>query len=99
MPVHTLLKSLINRVIRIVLKNETSISGKMIDIDIYMNIKIQVDGDNLFVRGSSIKNIWIPESNLNLERMENATRKIALYKTMIAENSNLMEMSPKEMVE
>ncbi|KAH9385613.1 U6 snRNA-associated Sm-like protein LSm2 [Nematocida major] len=98
MPVHSLFKTLIKKSpVQIELKNTLVISGVVEDIDTFLNFKISsvtIDKNplnipmhttgSLFVRGSSVRGIWIEEADVQIKKLESATRKSMLYKKLTA---------------
>ncbi|KAI5160081.1 U6 snRNA-associated Sm-like protein LSm2 [Nematocida ausubeli] len=88
----TLFKTLINKRVRIELKNSLKITGLLEDIDTFFNFKLRdtdkidipfLRNKNIFIRGSAIKEIWMSEDDVNVKRLEDATRKALLYKKII----------------
>ncbi|EHY65998.1 U6 snRNA-associated Sm-like protein LSm2 [Nematocida ausubeli] len=88
----TLFKTLINKRVRIELKNSLKITGLLEDIDTFFNFKLRdtdkidipfLRNNNIFIRGSAIKEIWMSEDDVNVKRLEDATRKALLYKKII----------------
>ncbi|KAI5172354.1 U6 snRNA-associated Sm-like protein LSm2 [Nematocida sp. LUAm3] len=103
MPIYSMFKSLIDKRVDILLKNDVSLSGKLVDVDTYSNIKlsnIKIEAhpddlfipyknqDNLFLRGSGIKLLWINESDLHMDRLEDSVRKSVLFKSIVKEEQD-----------
>ncbi|KAI5166738.1 U6 snRNA-associated Sm-like protein LSm2 [Nematocida sp. ERTm5] len=92
MVVTTLFKTLINKRVRIELKTALQITGVLEDIDTFFNFKLKdtekinipfLTKNNVFIRGSAIKEIWIDEEYVNVKKLEETTRKALLYKKLI----------------
>lgn len=99
MPMHALFKTLIGKRIKIELKNTLVIEGDLTDIDTFFNFKmanIEIDttplnisllfkkAKNMFIRGSSVKLVWISNSDVDVNKLEEATRKSFLYKELVS---------------
>lgn len=96
MPMHALFKTLLQKRIKIELKNTLILSGALEDIDTFFNFKItdvKIDENPLeipliftgsvFIRGSSVKAIWIKGTDVDGSKLETATRKTMLYKKLM----------------
>ena len=81
-------KTLVGKQVCIELKNDIAITGTLISVDQYLNIKLVdvhvVDEQrypqlavikNCFVRGSVIRYIQIPSKEVDVELLQDATRK------------------------
>ncbi|KAI5189915.1 U6 snRNA-associated Sm-like protein LSm2 [Nematocida minor] len=108
MPMHALFKTLIGKRVRIELKNSLNIAGELSDIDTFFNFKlanIEIETNplnvsllfkkakNMFIRGSSVKLIWISEENVNIHKLEDATRKGMLFKKLLLSEREKEEAS------
>eukprot|EP01040_Poterioochromonas_malhamensis_P012135 gene12135-13268_t len=81
-------KTLIGQQLTIELKNGVSITGSLISVDQYLNVKltaISIDNPqqfpqlaalkNCFIRGSVIRYIHIPANQVDVELLQDAARK------------------------
>lgn len=109
MPMHGVFKSLVEKRIRVELKNKLVVTGVLKDVDTFLNIKLYhakieenannvfvgfKEIDSLFLRGSFVKFIWINESDVDPSRMEDATRKAMLYKKVLRGDKNKEDEEP-----
>ncbi|KAI5189954.1 U6 snRNA-associated Sm-like protein LSm2 [Nematocida sp. AWRm77] len=112
MPMHGVFRSLIEKPIRVELKNKIVVTGTMKDVDTFLNIKlakvtIEKNTDNVFVgfkqidslflRGSFVKFIWIKEADVRPDEMENAVRKTILYKKVLYEEKEKEEIEAESL--
>ena len=81
-------KTLVGKEICIELKNDVVLTGVLLSVDQYLNIKLQnvqvVDSErypqlaamkNCFIRGSVVRYIQIPASEVDVELLQDAARK------------------------
>ncbi|KAI5184615.1 U6 snRNA-associated Sm-like protein LSm2 [Nematocida homosporus] len=102
MPLHAMFRSLTNKRIRVTLKNNIVLSGILIDIDTFSNIKLSqliieenpdtifipfTNTQNIFLRGSAIHHIWIKEQDVQMNQLEDSVRKTLLYRSLTATES------------
>ncbi|KAF7686597.1 U6 snRNA-associated Sm-like protein LSm2 [Cucumispora dikerogammari] len=81
---YTIFEQYINKEIVIELKNDTEIKGILLDLDIFLNLKLSVRGykgpeelrniNTVFVRGSHIKFIHLTMTNEFAEKVTEAAR-------------------------
>ncbi|KAI6661588.1 U6 snRNA-associated Sm-like protein LSm2 [Oopsacas minuta] len=92
---HTFFKTLVGKEMTIELKNNLLIHGTLISVDQFLNIKLDKisvpDPDkypqflsikNCFVRGSVIRYIHLPPSEVDPTSLQEATRKEAMQSKM-----------------
>lgn len=107
---HALFKTLVGKRIKIELKSTLIIEGDLTDIDTFFNFKIsnvEIDTTplnvsflfkrpkNMFIRGSSVKLVWISSADVNISKLEEATRKSFLYKELVSFDKQKEDTSPK----
>lgn len=84
----SMFKTLVGKEICIELKNDVVLTGVLLSVDQYLNIKLQnvqvVDSErypqlaamkNCFIRGSVVRYIQIPASEVDVELLQDAARK------------------------
>lgn len=96
LPLHSFFKTLTNQVVTIELKNDIRIRGTLKSVDQYLNIKLDdidvLDLDkyphlssvkNMFIRGSVVRYVVLPRSEVDVGLLEDATRRGTLIHTPI----------------
>mmetsp|Transcript_2709 Transcript_2709/g.4921 ORF Transcript_2709/g.4921 Transcript_2709/m.4921 type:complete len:93 (-) Transcript_2709:288-566(-) len=81
-------KTLVGKEIAVELKNDVSMTGTLVSVDQYLNIKISntqvvnsskhpqlVPIKNCFIRGSVVRYIQIPAAEVDTELLQDAARK------------------------
>ena len=81
-------KTLIGKVVIIELKNGLAVQGKLHSVDQYLNVKLEnitvIEEDkyphlssvsDCFIRGSVIRYIQLPKRNVDLQLLEDASRR------------------------
>ena len=83
-------KTLVGKTVTVELKNDLAISGKLVSVDQYLNIKLEntavVDEEryphmksvrNCFVRGSVVRYVQLPADAVDVDILHDATRREA----------------------
>lgn len=87
-PLNSFFKTLTNQVVTVELKNDIRIRGTLKAVDQYLNIKLDdvdvLDLDkyphlssvkNMFIRGSVVRYVVLPQSQVDTSLLEDATRR------------------------
>ncbi|GFF42322.1 small nuclear ribonucleoprotein (LSM2), putative [Aspergillus udagawae] len=90
LPLYSFFKTLTNQTVTIELKNDIRIRGTLKSVDQYLNIKLDdvdvLDLDkyphlssvkNMFIRGSVVRYVMLPRSEVDVGLLEDATRREA----------------------
>lgn len=85
---YSFFKTLVGKEIAVELKNDVALTGTLHSVDQYLNVKLTdvnvVDGErypqlgaikNCFIRGSVVRYIQIPSSDVDTELLQDACRK------------------------
>lgn len=97
MPIFSVFKTLVGKSVKIELKNGMLVEGAVKDVDIFLNIKVGVaslEGTQaadarplapisvMFVRGTSIKFVFIKNSDVSIPSLEASARKSFLFRSL-----------------